>query len=73
MEDARRAAPVEGTIVEALPSALYRVELRDGQHLKAHVDEKLRLTYIRVLPGDRVELALSPFDRSRARIIRRLP
>jgi translation initiation factor IF-1 len=62
-----------GTIVEALPSALYKVELPDGRHIVAHVAQKMRLTYVRVLPGDRVSLEVSPYDKSRARIVEKLP
>jgi translation initiation factor IF-1 len=62
-----------GTIVEALPSALYRVELTDGRRLLAHISQQMRLTYVRVLPGDRVVVELSPYDRSRGRIVSRSP
>ena len=62
-----------GTIREALPNALYKVELPDGQQILAHVAQQMRLTYIRVLPGDRVELEISPYDRSRARIVGKSP
>jgi len=64
---------VEGTIVEGLPGGLWRVQLSDGRIVLAHVAQKLRLTYVRVLPGDRVELEISPYDKSRGRIIRQLP
>ncbi len=63
------AQHVVGTIVEALPSALYRVQLADGHHVLAHLAASLRMTYIRALPGDRVRLEISPYDRSRARIV----
>jgi translation initiation factor IF-1 len=62
----------EGKIVEALPGNLYRVQLPDGQTVLAHVGARMRLTYVRALPGDRVALELSPYDRSRARIVRKL-
>jgi translation initiation factor IF-1 len=62
----------DGKIVEALPGALYRVQLPDGQLVLAHIAAAMRMTYVRALPGDRVELELSPYDRSRARIVRRL-
>jgi len=68
---ARVEKEVVGTIVEALPSALYRVELPDGRRLLAHVGQQMRLTYVRVLPGDRVVVELSPYDRSRGRIVAR--
>jgi translation initiation factor IF-1 len=63
----------EGKIVEALPGNLYRVQLPDGQTVFAHIATKMRLTYVRALPGDRVAIELSPYDRSRARIVRKLP
>ena len=62
----------EGKIVEVLPGNLYRVQLPDGQTILAHIAAKMRLTYVRALPGDRVALELSPYDRSRARIVRKL-
>lgn len=62
----------EATIVEALPQALYRVQLRDGRVLTAHIAASMRMTYVRALPGDRVELDISPYDRSRARIVKKL-
>ena len=62
-----------GRIIEALPNALYKVELSDGRHILAHIAQQMRLTYIRVLPGDQVELELSPYDRSRAKIVAKSP
>jgi translation initiation factor IF-1 len=70
---ARAEKEAVGTIVEALPSALYRVELADGRRLLAHIGQQMRLTYVRVLPGDRVVVELSPYDRSRGRIVSRSP
>jgi translation initiation factor IF-1 len=67
-EDARE---VEGTVTEALPNALFRIELGDGSLVVAHVSASLRLGTGRILPGDGVRVALSPFDRTRGRIIRR--
>lgn len=64
---------MEGTIVEGLPGGLWRVQLSDGRIVLAHVAQKLRLTYVRVLPGDRVELEISAYDKSRGRIVRQLP
>jgi translation initiation factor IF-1 len=62
-----------GKIVEVLPSALYKVELPDGTHVLAHISQQMRMTYIRALPGDRVELEISPYDRSRAKIVAKSP
>ena len=67
-EDARE---VEGTVTEALPNALFRIELGDGSLVVAHVSASMRLGAGRNLPGDRVRVALSSFDRSRGRITHR--
>ena len=62
------AIQVEGTVVESLPNAMFRVELENGHRLLAHVAGKMRMHYIRILPGDKVKLELSPYDLSRGRI-----
>ena len=59
---------VEGTITEALPNTQFRVELDNGHNVLAHISGKMRMNYIRILPGDRVKVELSPFDLSRGRI-----
>jgi len=59
---------VEGTIVEPLPNAMFRVELSNGHRVLAHISGKIRLHYIKILPGDRVLVELSPYDLSRGRI-----
>jgi translation initiation factor IF-1 len=59
---------VEGEIVEALPNAMFRVKLSNGHIVLAHVSGKMRMHFIRILPGDRVKLELSPYDLSRGRI-----
>jgi translation initiation factor IF-1 len=59
---------VEGTVVEPLPNAMFRVELADGHKVLAHISGKIRLHYIRILPGDRVLIELSPYDLNRGRI-----
>ena len=59
---------VEGEIVEALPNAMFRVKLDNGHMVLAHVSGKMRMHFIRILPGDRVKLELSPYDLSRGRI-----
>jgi translation initiation factor IF-1 len=63
---------VEGRVVEALPNAMFRVELDNGYRVLAHISGKIRLNFIRILPGDRVRLELSPYDLTRGRIVRRL-
>ena len=62
------AIEVEGIVVEPLPNAMFRVELADGHKVLAHISGKIRLHYIRILPGDRVLVELSPYDLSRGRI-----
>lgn len=59
---------VEGKIVEALPNAMFQVELENGHKVLAHISGKLRMNFIRILPGDKVTLELSPYDLSRGRI-----
>ncbi|MDB5085265.1 MAG: translation initiation factor [Bacilli bacterium] len=59
---------VEGTVIEPLPSAMFRVELENGHKILAHVSGKIRMNYIRILPGDRVTVELSPYDLTRGRI-----
>ncbi len=62
------AIEVEGTIVETLPNAMFRVELDNGHKVLAYVSGKMRMHFIRILPGDRVVVELSPYDLSRGRI-----
>jgi translation initiation factor IF-1 len=59
---------VEGTVIEPLPNAMFRVELENGHKILAHVSGKIRMNYIRILPGDRVTVELSPYDLTRGRI-----
>jgi len=58
----------EGKIIEALPNAMFRVQLENGHLVLAHVSGKMRMNFIRILPGDKVKLELSPYDLSRGRI-----
>jgi len=58
----------EGTIKEALPNAMFRVELDNGHKVLAHISGKMRMHYIKILPGDKVKVEISPYDLSRARI-----
>ena len=62
----------EGKIIEALPNAMFRVELENTHVVLAHVSGKMRMNFIRILPGDRVKLELSPYDLSRGRITFRI-
>ena len=59
---------VEGEVIEALPNAMFRVKLDNGHVVLAHISGKMRMHYIRILPGDRVTVELSPYDLSRGRI-----
>ncbi|HVL28340.1 MAG: translation initiation factor IF-1 [Acidimicrobiales bacterium] len=59
---------MEGTVVESLPNAMFRVELENKHKVLAHISGKMRMHYIRILPGDRVQVELTPYDLSRGRI-----
>ena len=59
---------VEGSIVEALPNAMFRVEISPGKIILAHISGKMRMHYIKILPGDKVKIELSPYDLTRGRI-----
>lgn len=59
---------VEGIVIEALPNAMFKVELENGHQILAHISGKLRMNFIRILPGDKVTLELSPYDLTRGRI-----
>ncbi|KPJ50109.1 translation initiation factor IF-1 [candidate division TA06 bacterium DG_26] len=62
---------VEGTVVEPLPNAMFRVELDNGHRVLCHVSGKMRMHFIRILPGDRVTVELTPYDLTRGRIVYR--
>ncbi len=62
------AIEVEGTVVEPLPNAMFRVELENGHKVLAHGSGKMRMNFIRILPGDKVKVELSPYDLTRGRI-----
>ena len=62
---------VEGAVIEPLPNAMFRVELDNGHRVLAHISGKMRMHYIRILPGDRVLVELSPYDLSRGRVVYR--
>ena len=63
------AIEVEGVVIEKLPNAMFKVEIEGGHVILAHISGKLRMNYIKILPGDKVTLALSPYDLSKGRII----
>lgn len=62
---------VEGKVLEPLPNAMFRVELDNGHQILAHISGKMRMHFIRILPGDRVTVELSPYDLTRGRIVYR--
>ena len=62
------AIEVEGVVIETLPNAMFRVELEGGHRVLAHISGKMRMHYIKILPGDKVTVELSPYDLSRGRI-----
>jgi translation initiation factor IF-1 len=66
------AIEVEGTVIEPLPNTMFNVELENGHKVLAHISGKLRMNFIRILPGDRVRVELSPYDLTRGRITYRL-
>ena len=68
----REAIEVEGTVIEPLPNAMFAIELENKHQVLAHISGQLRMNFIRILPGDRVCVELSPFDHSRGRITYRV-
>ena len=62
---------VEGSVIETLPNAMFKVELDNGHEVLAHISGKMRMHYIRILPGDRVLVELSPYDLTRGRVVYR--
>jgi translation initiation factor IF-1 len=69
---AKDVIEMEGTVLEALPNAMFRVELENGLVILAHISGKIRKNFIRILPGDKVKVELSPYDLTRGRITYRL-
>ena len=59
---------LEGTVLEALPNAMFRVELENGHKILAHISGKMRMHYIKILPGDKVKVEMTPYDLSKGRI-----
>ena len=69
VEKEKNIIKVQGTVKETLPNAFFKVELESGIEILAHVSGKMRMKYIRILPGDTVEMEISPYDPSKGRII----
>ncbi len=65
------AIEVEGVVIETLPNAMFRVELKNGHRVLAHISGKMRMHFIKILPGDKVIVELSPYDLTRGRIVYR--
>ena len=63
---------IEGTIIESMPNAMFRVELENGHEILAHISGKIRKNFIRILPGDKVKVEMTPYDLTRGRITYRL-
>ena len=71
MAEKEKAIEVEGKVVEALPNAMFKVELENGHVVLAHISGKMRMHYIRILPGDKVKMEMSPYDLTNGRIVYR--
>lgn len=69
---AKDVIEIEGTILESMPNAMFRVKLENGHEILAHISGKIRKNFIRILPGDRVKVEMTPYDLSRGRITFRL-
>ncbi len=68
MSDTKEVIEVEGTVTETLPNAMFKVELENGHVVLAHISGKMRMHYIKILPGDKVTLEMTPYDLTKARI-----
>ena len=66
---AKDVIEIEGTIIESMPNAMFRVELENGVQIIAHISGKMRMHYIKILPGDKVKVEMSPYDLSKGRIV----
>lgn len=69
---AKEVIEVKGTVIEALPNAMFRVDLESGQEILCHISGKMRIHYIKILPGDTVLVEMTPYDLTKGRITRRL-
>lgn len=68
MSDTKEVIEVEGTVLETLPNAMFKVELENGHIILAHISGKMRMHYIKILPGDRVTVEMTPYDLTKGRI-----
>mgnify|MGYP003345268832 FL=1 len=72
MANTKEVIEVEGSVIEALPNAQFRVELENGHEILAHISGKMRMHYIKILPGDKVTVEMTPYDKQRGRIVAKL-
>lgn len=72
MSDKKEVIEVIGTVLEPLPNAMFRVELENGHVILAHISGKMRMHYIKILPGDKVKVEMTPYDLSKGRIVYRM-
>lgn len=68
MSDTKEVIEVEGTVLETLPNAMFKVELENGHVILAHISGKMRMHYIKILPGDRVTIEMTPYDLTKGRV-----
>ena len=71
MSDTKEVIEVEGTVLETLPNAMFKVELENGHIILAHISGKMRMHYIKILPGDRVTIEMTPYDLTKGRVVYR--
>ena len=71
MSNTKEVIEVEGTVLETLPNAMFRVELENGHVILAHISGKMRMHYIKILPGDRVTIEMTPYDLTKGRVVYR--
>jgi translation initiation factor IF-1 len=71
MSDTKEVIEIEGTVLETLPNAMFRVELENGHVILAHISGKMRMHYIKILPGDKVTVEMTPYDLTKGRIVYR--
>lgn len=71
MSDTKEVIEIEGTVLETLPNAMFKVELENGHVILAHISGKMRMHYIKILPGDKVTVEMTPYDLTKGRIVYR--
>jgi translation initiation factor IF-1 len=71
MSDTKEVIEIEGTVLETLPNAMFRVQIENGHVILAHISGKMRMNYIKILPGDKVTVEMTPYDLTKGRIVYR--